>query len=75
MVDQILERTPTELDHNRALEAAIGFIEQLDKLINSAATRRDDALEQLDLYQVGLGARLRQRSDQIIDAECNEIED
>ena len=74
-VDQILERTPTEFDHNRALEAGIVFIEQLDKLINSATARRNDALEQLELYQMGLGERLRQRSDEIIDAAGNEVDD
>jgi hypothetical protein len=35
-VDDILQRTPTEFDHNRALEAGILFHEQLDKLIASA---------------------------------------
>ena len=73
-VDAILERTPTELDHNRALEASIVFIEQLDKLINSATARRNDALEQLELYQVGLGQRLRQRSDEIIEGAFEEVE-
>ena len=73
-VDAILECTPTELDHSRALEASIVFIEQLDKLINSATARGNDALEQLELYQVGLGQRLRQRSDEIIEGAFDEAE-
>ena len=34
--DEILQRTPTELQHNRALEKSIIFQEQLDKLVASA---------------------------------------
>ena len=42
--DEILQRTPTELQHNRALEKSMLFQEQLDKLVASAppsgSTRR-----------------------------------
>ena len=54
--DDILARPPTEFDHNRALEAGIVFHEQLDRLINGAMRRRNDALEQLELYREGLGS-------------------
>ncbi len=72
-VDDILERTPSEFDHNHALEQGIVFEEQLDRLINSALRRRNDALEQLEIYRHGLGKRWRDISDGIIDAEMTEI--
>lgn len=72
-VDQILERTPTELAHNEALEAGIAFQEQLDRLINSAVRRRNQALQVLELYREGLGQHWRKISDEIIDAAASEI--
>jgi hypothetical protein len=72
-VDELAERTPKEFDHNRALEAGILFQEQLDRLINAALARRNDALDQLELYRDGLGQRWRQISDEIIDAVATEI--
>lgn len=74
-VDEILDRLPTEFDHNRALEGGILFEEQLDKLINSAIRRRNDAFEQLELYRQGLGEQWRRISDEIIDGEATEIEE
>jgi hypothetical protein len=68
-----LQRIRTELDHNRALEAGIVFEEQLDRLIDSALARRNDALEQLELYRTGLSHRWRLISDGIIDAEATEV--
>ena len=65
-VDDILQRTPTEIDHNRALEAGIIFEEQLDRLTNSALGRRNDAIEQLELYREGLGKYWRLFSDELI---------
>ncbi|MGO8794070.1 MAG: hypothetical protein ACLQLC_04540 [Candidatus Sulfotelmatobacter sp.] len=72
-VDQILERTPTELAHNEALEAGIAFQEQLDRLIDSAVRRRNQALQVLELYREGLGQHWRKISDEIIDAAASEI--
>jgi hypothetical protein len=69
-IDDILQRTPTELDHNRALEQGIVFEEQLDRLINSALLRRNNAIEQLEFYRDGLGRDWRRISDEIIDAEA-----
>jgi hypothetical protein len=74
-VDDILQRPPTEFDHNRALEAGIVFHEQLDKLITSAIARRNSALEQLELYRVCLGRHLREVSGQIIDATLSKVEE
>ena len=58
-VDNILQRTPSEISHNEALEAGIGFQGDLDRLINSALARRNNLLEQLDFYREGLGQYLR----------------
>jgi hypothetical protein len=73
-VDAILDRKPTEIEHNKALEAGIVFQEQLDRLINSSLKRRNEAIEQLDFYRAGFGQRWREISDQILDAEATEIE-
>jgi hypothetical protein len=70
-VDEILERTPQELDHVRALEASIEIHERLDRLLNNAIARRNDALAQFERYRAGLGKRMRKLSDEIIDVECN----
>jgi hypothetical protein len=72
-VDAILDREPTEIEHNKALEAGIVFQEQLDRLINSSLKRRNEAIEQLDFYRAGFGQRWREISDQILDAEATEI--
>jgi hypothetical protein len=71
---EISRRPPTELEHNRALEAGILLQEQLDRLINSAVKRRNEALLLLEHYREGLGHYLRRISDQIIDAAATEIE-
>ena len=73
-VDEILDRIPTELDHARALESAIGYHEQLERLINGALARRDQALAQLEYYREGLGQLLRKESDKIIDSTCTVVE-
>jgi cysteinyl-tRNA synthetase len=71
-VKKILERTPTELDHARALEDVIEYHERLDALLGEAIERRNDALEQIGLYRQVLGHQLRGVSDDIIDAEFSE---
>src|SRR5271169_1960373 len=68
-----LQRIRTEFDHNRAFEAGIAFEEQLDRLIDSALARRNDALEQLELYREGLGQNWRRISDDIIDVSSTEV--
>jgi hypothetical protein len=72
-VEDILDRKPTERDHNRALEKGIAFIEQLDRLSTSATARSNDALRELDLYRRGLGARVSAVVEQVIDAACQEL--
>jgi len=65
--DEILQRAPTEIDHNRALEAGVKFLTQLEQLITSANKRRENALKQLQYYRDGLGPFLRRVSEEIID--------
>jgi hypothetical protein len=50
-VDEILERTPKELDHVQALEAGIEYQERLDKLQDNSLRRVKDALEQWDQHE------------------------
>jgi hypothetical protein len=73
--DRILERTPSEIDHNRALEAGILFQERLDKLINSALARRNDASQRLEIYRDGLGDHWRRTSDDLIDIAASKTEE
>src|SRR5207244_2010941 len=72
-VDRIVLRVPRERDHARALEEAIVHHEQLDVLATRALRRQEDALQLLDLYQKGAGQRLREISDEIIDAEFQNV--
>jgi hypothetical protein len=65
-LNKIEAREPSELEHNRALEQGIVFQEQIDRLLNSAHRRRNDALHWLGLYRHGLGQHCREISDQII---------
>ena len=71
-VKEILERTASERDHNFGLQKSIVLQEQLDKLLNSATRRRDDALSQLELYRIGLGAQAKEVAGQILDGEFEE---
>jgi hypothetical protein len=77
--DGMLQRLPTELSHNAALEAGFAFEEQLDRLINSAERRRNGAIEQLELYREGVGQFWRRVSDEAIDrtmaGNCQEIKE
>ena len=72
-VDEIADRRPTELEHNRALEQGSAFQEQLNRWLTTAMVRFNKTLELLEHYREGLGQRLRQVVDQIIDADYNEI--
>ena len=66
-VDEILERTPNELQHNRALEKGVIFHEQLDKLTSSATKRFNETLILLEHYNEGLGHRLRQAAQKLLE--------
>ena len=65
-VDGILERAATEREHASAFEAAVGYIEQLDNLLNAAIARRNVALRQLEAYREGFGRHVRRVSDEVI---------
>ena len=70
--DEILERTPTELEHNRALGNGIVFHEQLDKLTSSAAKRFNETFVLLEHYNEGLACRLRQAAQRLLAPSCRE---
>jgi hypothetical protein len=72
-VHEIADRRPAELEHNRALEQGSAFQEQLDKWLTTAMVRFNKTFELFEHYREGLGQRLRQVADQIIDADYNEI--
>jgi hypothetical protein len=72
-VDEIADRRPAELEHNRALEQGSAFQEQLDRWLTTAMVRFNKTLELLDHYREGLGQRLHLVADQIIDAEYKEL--
>jgi hypothetical protein len=71
--DGIMERRATEFEHNRAFGQGILFQERLDKLIASRIARRNDALQQLELYRAGLGQLVQKAANEILDAEFDEI--
>lgn len=72
-VDEILKRKAIEQDQNLAFERSMIFQEQLDKLITSASHRRDDALEQLELYRIALGAPAQDEAGTLLEGEAQEI--
>ena len=67
-------RDVEELEYAAALESGISYYERVDRLYGVMMARREDVLRQLDLYRQGLGHRLRQVSDAIIDGEFSETE-
>jgi hypothetical protein len=71
-VDEILKRTPKELDHARALEDCIVYQEQLNRLQTVSTARRYGAHEQLEWYRENSGYDLRHVSNKIIEGECIE---
>jgi hypothetical protein len=70
--DRILEQTPTELDHNRALEATMELQERFDRLTNSADKRVDDGLKVREQYRAS--QRARHAADETVDAEYEEVQ-
>ena len=74
-IDKILKSTPSELDHHRALEKAITFHKDLEFLITSLTKRRNNALEMLELYRAGLGKRVDEALNDILDAEYKVVGD
>jgi len=70
---EICKRKASERDHNIAFERSMAFQEQLDRLINSATRRRDDALKLLETYRAGLGAQAKAAAEQILEGEFKEV--
>ena len=64
--DAILLEPATELDHNRALEATLVYLEKIDKAQMLAFAKRDMALRQFESYRDSIGRRLRLVSDGFI---------
>ena len=72
LAERALERRH-EFMHNKALEAAMDLQERLDRLISAATKRRNDTLQLLEYYRAGLGRRLRELTDHIIDGDAVEL--
>jgi hypothetical protein len=73
-VDKILddEHAPTEIEHNRAIEATIAVQGQFEQLIDSAARRQDSALMLAERY---VALKQRQKpAKAIVEAEYVELE-
>jgi hypothetical protein len=68
-VDKLLARSPDEIDHARALEAAIAYYARLDDLLSATIARRNDVLEQFERYRHGTSRRPRVTSDRTIEGE------
>ena len=73
-IEEILNRTPSELSYNLALEKSIAFHRDLEFLITCITKRRNEALEMLERYRQGLGRRAKEIMDEILDAECKLID-
>jgi hypothetical protein len=65
-VDAMLLEPATELDHNRALEVGIVYVEKLDKLQMMAIARRNNAIAELERWREKMGYRLSRLSDELI---------
>ena len=74
-IDEILNRTPSELDHCHALEKTIDFHKDVEFLITSLTKRRNEALQMLELYRAGLGKRADETMNEILDAEYQVVDD
>jgi hypothetical protein len=72
-VDEILERTPSELEHNRAFEEAIELHEALEKFIVIATARYNNVLEQFEHYREGLSQQLHRAAEEVIEADYREV--
>jgi hypothetical protein len=74
-IAEILKRTPSELDHCHALEKSIAFHKDVEFLIASISKRRNEALQMLDLYRAGLGKRVNEAMNDVLDAEYKLVEE
>jgi hypothetical protein len=63
----MLDRPPVGLEYTEALDKTIVLRGQIDTLLNSAVSRRNNDLRLIELYREG--QRRHQASDEIVDAE------
>ena len=70
---KLTPRKATENDNNRALEKTAPFQDHLERRINNATRRRDDAYGLLEMHRVGYGRAVQAISDEILDAEFKEV--
>jgi len=68
----IIQGPVEELEYAAAFDATITHYERLDRLYAVAMARIEDVLKLLDLYEQGLGSRLRRVANDIIDGEFRE---
>jgi hypothetical protein len=62
-----VDRKRDEFDYIAALESTLGWQERLDKLINNAVCRRDNAFRQFEYYRENVGNRLQEVSPKLIE--------
>lgn len=74
-VDEILKRTPSELDHAHALGKNLLFHKDVEALIASMSKRRNEVLQMLDMYRAGLGKRVDEVMSEILDGEHEVVEE
>ncbi len=72
-VDDILDRARAEREQAIAFEQTFDYYERLDDRYGVALRRRNELLELLEIYRVGLGQQLRLASDQMIEGEFKEV--
>lgn len=72
-IGEILNRTPSESDHSYALEKGINFHKDVEFLIASLTKRRNGALQMLDFYRAGLGRRVDDAMNEILEGEYKVI--
>jgi hypothetical protein len=69
---EIIAGPKEELKYAAAFHSNLTGHERVDRLYAIAMARIEDVLKQLDLYEQGLGSRLRRVADDIIDCEFRE---
>jgi hypothetical protein len=72
-IGEILNRTPSEIDHSYALERGINFHKDVEFLIASLTKRRNGALQMLEFYRAGLGRRVDDAMNEILEGKYKVI--
>jgi hypothetical protein len=73
-MEALLKRTPSELDLHEAIEKRIALHKDLEFLIASLTKRKNEALEMLERYRKGLGKRVAEALDEILEGEFKEVD-